>query len=153
MRRLPIGTLRWWFLRIGLGLELVKIHLQSTSASYHQPTFSLLAFSWRESTSTGEWLKSLGEEVQQQPPTTAVVTKLAPVLPMRGPASPSPAPSSVTTFMLEDVDRKLKATKRLSSNSTKPATRTPPLSCGTAPGRVWIYLRMGQGRRVLRRVR
>ena len=72
-----------------------------------------------------------GEDVvqQQQPPTTttttAVVTKLAPASPTR-----APAPLSVATFTLEDVDRKLKATKRLSSTSTKPAaaTRTPPLS-------------------------
>jgi hydroxymethylglutaryl-CoA reductase (NADPH) len=78
------------------------------------------------------------EEVQQQQPTTTtttttaaavVVTRLAPASPTRGPASPAPAPSSVATFTLEDVDRRLKATKRLSSTSTKPpVTCTPPLS-------------------------
>ena len=75
------------------------------------------------------------EEVQQQQQpttmtTTAVATKLAPASPTRGPTSPAPAPSSVATFTLEDVDRKLKATKRLSSTSTKPAAaaRTAPLS-------------------------
>ena len=71
------------------------------------------------------------EEVQQPPTTTtAVDTKLAPASPTRVPTSPAPAPSSVATFTLEDVDRKLKATKRLSSTSTKPAAaaRTAPLS-------------------------
>ena len=70
------------------------------------------------------------EEAQQPTTTTAVVTNLAPASPTRGPTSPAPAPSSVATFTLEDVDRKLKATKRLSSTPTKPAaaTRTAPLS-------------------------
>lgn len=64
------------------------------------------------------------EEVQQQS-TAVVVAKLAPASPTRGPTSPAPAPSSVATFSLEDVDRKLKATKRLSSTSTKPSAAQP----------------------------